>query len=312
MSANGKLSSGDGERAPHCKIPAVSIRTEKDAKAKIDDGRLNDIKRADCADFLNQTADVSVDLAVLDPPYGMGKGGWDSFRNHEEFMRFTRGWIDALLPKIRVGGAVYIFNKPYNCAFILSHLVERGMTFQNWITWDKRDGIASTEKRFVPNQETLLFFTKGAPRVFNADAVRTPYDSPERMAHAQRKGILKNGKRWFPNPNGKLCGDVWHITSERHKRKVNGRTQKLAHGTVKPLEMIERIIKASSNPGDVVLDCFVGSGTTALAAKNLGRDFLCCDASPEYAELARQRLNGSAPTRTPEHERHSELPLHAN
>ena len=138
----------------------------------MNDDRLNDIKHANCADFLAQTADVSVDLAVLDPPYGMGKGEWDSFRDHAEFMCFTRGWIDALLPKIRAGGAVYIFNTPYNCAFILPHLVERGMIFQNWITWDKRDGIASAKSRFVPNQEALLFFTKGTPRVFNADAVR--------------------------------------------------------------------------------------------------------------------------------------------
>ena len=275
----------------------------------MNDHLLNKIARADCADFLAQVADGSVDLAVLDPPYGMSKGAWDSFRDHAEFMRFTRGWIDALLPKIRRGGAVYIFNTPYNCAFILSHLVERGMTFQNWITWDKRDGIASAKSRFVPGQEALLFFTQGPPRVFNADAVRLPYDSTSRIAHAARVGIPKNGKRWFPNPNGKLCGDVWHITSERHKRKVNGKTQTLGHCTVKPLEMIERIIKASSAPGDAVLDCFVGSGTTALAARNLGRNFLCCDADAEHAELARRRLDGIAPTRAPEDGRHSGLSL---
>ena len=275
----------------------------------MNDRLLNKIACADCADFLAQVADGSVDLAVLDPPYGMNKGEWDSFRDHAEFMRFTRGWIDALLPKLRRGGAAYIFNTPYNCAFILSHLVERGMTFQNWITWDKRDGIASAKSRFVPGQEALLFFSKGDPRVFNADAVRLPYDSTSRIAHAARAGILKNGKRWFPNPNGKLCGDVWRITSERHKRKVNGKTQALGHCTVKPLEMIERIVKASSGPGDVVLDCFVGSGTAALAARNLGRNFLCCDADAKHAELARRRLNGIAPARAREDERHSELSL---
>lgn len=273
------------------------------------DARLNTVICADCADFLARTADGYVDLAVLDPPYGMSKGGWDSFRDHAAFMRFTRGWIDALLPKIRSGGAVYIFNTPYNCAFILSHLAERGMTFRNWITWDKRDGIASAKTRFVPNQETLLFFTKGEPRVFNADAVRLPYDSADRIAHASRVGIPKNGKRWFPNPNGKLCGDVWRVASERHKCKVNGKTRALGHCTVKPLEMIERVVKASSNPGDVVLDCFVGSGTTALAARNLGRDFLCCDADSQYAELARRRLAGIAPVRAREDERHPELSL---
>ena len=273
-------------------------RSEIDEKGatKINNSELlNKIARADCMDFLAQTADDSVDLAVLDPPYGMGKGEWDSFRSHAEFMRFTRNWIGALLPKIRDGGAVYIFNTPYNCAFILSHLAECGMTFQNWITWDKRDGVASAKRRFVPNQEALLFFTKGRARVFNADAVRLPYDSPGRIAHASRMGIPKNGKRWFPNPGGKLCGDVWRITSERHKRKVNGKTRTLGHCTVKPLEMIERIIKASSNPGDVVLDCFVGSGTTALAARGLGRNFLCCDSSPAYAKMAAERLGESAP-----------------
>ena len=61
-----------------------------------------------------------------------------------------------------------------------------------------------------------------------------------------KKGILKNGKRWFPNPKGKACGEVWHITSERHKSKSNGKVQKMEHLTPKPSDLIERIIKASS------------------------------------------------------------------
>ncbi|MBM4159444.1 MAG: site-specific DNA-methyltransferase, partial [Ignavibacteria bacterium] len=105
------------------------------------------------------------------------------------------------------------------------------------------------------------------------------------------KGILKNGKRWFPNPKGKLCGDIWHITSERHKNKINGRTPKMPHLTPKPLELVERIIKASSVTGDIILDCFVGYGTTAMAAKKLGRNFICCDSNKQYVDLARQNLN---------------------
>jgi len=66
---------------------------------------------------------------------------------------------------------------------------------------------------------------------------------------------------------------VWHIASERHKNKINGKTPKMPHITPKPLELVERIIKASSNAGDLVLDCFVGSGTTAIAAKKLKRNF---------------------------------------
>ena len=119
-----------------------------------------------------------------------------------------------------------------------------------------------------------------------------PYESTERIKHAQTKGILKNGKRWFPNPNGKLCPDVWHIVSERHKQKVNGKIMKSFHKTVKPTDMIERIVKASSNEDDLVLDCFVGSGTTALVCKKLKRNFIGCDNNSDYINTFQHLLEG--------------------
>ena len=77
--------------------------------------------------------------------------------------------------------------------------------------------MSCTKTRFANGQETILFFTKSKRYTFNANDIRVPYESTERMKHAAVKGILKNGKRWFPNPEGRLCGEVWHITSERHK-----------------------------------------------------------------------------------------------
>ena len=251
---------------------------------------LNNIVVSDCFDFIASTEHGCIDLALLDPPYFLNKGEWDTFASEEDFFEFTFSWIDALLPKIKKGGSLYIFNTPYNSAFILKYLVEKGFLFQNWITWDKRDGFSHTRKKFIPNQETVVFFSNGEPNTFNADSVRVAYESSERIAHAAKKGILKNGKRWFPNPNGKLCGDVWHMPSERHKNKVNGRVQKMKHATPKPLDMIKRIIKASSEEGDVVFDCFVGSGTTALASKMLNRNFLCADRDKEFVEMAKSRL----------------------
>ena len=250
----------------------------------------NKIYQMDCFDFLNAVDDDVVDLAVIDPPYNMSKASWDTFKTQKEFFDFTFHWIDALIPKFKENGSLYIFNTPYNSAFILSHLISKGLDFQNWITWDKRDGMSNARRRFGNGQETILFFTKGKKHTFNYDDVRVPYDSSERIEHATRKGIIKNGKRWFPNPNGKLCGEVWHITSERHKNKVNGKVRKMNHITPKPLDLVERIIKASSNPGDIVLDCFVGSGTTAVAARKLQRNFLCCELEKEYVQVARNRL----------------------
>jgi site-specific DNA-methyltransferase (adenine-specific) len=148
----------------------------------------------------------------------------------------------------------------------------------------------SSKKRYTHGQETILFMTRSDKYTFNADDIRVPYESTERIASAQKTGLLKNGKRWYPNPNGRLCGEVWHITSERHKQKVNGKVSKLGHSTPKPTEMIERMIKASSNAGDLVLDCFVGSGTTAVCSKRLGRNYICSDSNLEYVELTNRKL----------------------
>lgn len=244
----------------------------------------------DCLEFLSILKDGSVDLAVVDPPYNLKVDDWDAFESHDEFLRFTFRWIDALIPKLKDTGSLYVFNTPFNSAFILQHLYARNLVFQNWITWDKRDGMSYSKTRYANGQETILFFTKSRKHTFNSDDIRVPYESTERIEHAKTKGILKNNRRWFPNPNGRLCGEIWHIASDRHKRKVNGRVQKPLHKTIKPTHMIERIIRASSNEDDLVVDCFVGSGTTALVCKYLKRNFIGCDSSSVYTTMAERRL----------------------
>ncbi len=253
---------------------------------------INKIYHSDAIKFLKNVEDNSIDLAIIDPPYNMKKADWDTFKNQQDFLDFTYKWIDELLPKLSKTGSLYIFNTPYNSAFILQHLVSQGLEFQNWITWDKRDGFNSSTKRYTHGQETILFFTVSKNYTFNADAIRVPYESSERITAAKTKGILKNGKRWFPNELGRLCSEVWHISSERHTNKVNGKVQKLDHLTPKPLEMINRMVLASSNAGDLVLDCFIGSGTTAVSAKLNGRNFIGCEADDEYVKIARRRLRG--------------------
>ncbi len=244
----------------------------------------------DVCDFLkNQVADNSVDLAVIDPPYNMKKANWDTFKSHSHFLDFTFNWIDLLIPKLRHASSLYIFNTPFNSAYIFQCLVEKKMTFRNWIIWDKQDGISAPKRKYVNGTETILFFTRGR-YTFNFDDIREPYKSTERIKHAAKKGILKNGKRWYPNTDGRLCSEVWRFSSERHKRKVNGKLQKMDHLTPKPLDMIERIIKASSNEGDLILDCFMGSGTTALACRNLNRDFIGCEKNKKYYELCIQNI----------------------
>jgi len=252
--------------------------------------KINEIYNLDCFDFLDQIDNEVIDLAIIDPPYNLHKAKWDIFNSEKDFFDFTFRWIDALIPKLKSNGSLYIFNTPYNSAFILAYLVKKRLFFQNWITWDKRDGLSSGKHKYSNGQETILFFTKGKDHIFNYNNIRLPYESTDRIAHAKIKGILKNGKRWFPNPSGKLCGEVWHITSERHKNKINGKTPKMPHITPKPLELVERIVRASSKTGDLILDCFVGSGTTAIVSKRLNRNYICSDNNKNYVKLAKNNL----------------------
>lgn len=251
----------------------------------------NKIYNLDVFDFLNnKVSNESVDLIVTDPPYNLKKAEWDTFKSEKEFFDWTFAWIDKAIEKLKKNGSIYIFNTPYNSAFILQHLVSKGLIFQNWITWDKRDGLGSAKRKYSNGQETILFFTNGKQHTFNYNDIRVPYESSSRIAHAAKKGILKNGKRWFPNPNGRLCGEVWHFSSQRHKEKINGKTQKLPHLTPKPIDLIERIIKASSNENDLVMDMFLGSGTTAIACNKLNRNFIGNELNKEYFNLALQKL----------------------
>lgn len=263
--------------------------------------KLNEIHEMDCVDFLTKMSDqgICTDLIIADPPYNMGKASWDKeYPGYNGYFSFMCQWMDLLHDVSSPGTSLYVFNTPYNCALMIEHLEGAGFTFQNWLTWDKRDGQGGSTKRYTRRQESILFMTVGDDYTFNADNIRIPYESTDRIAHAAKSGIVKNGKRWYPNPNGRLCGDVWHITSQRHKTKVKGRIVKPKHVTPKPRDMIERMVKASSNEGDLVLDLFSGTGVTSIVAKSLNRNYIGCDFTSEYVGYARQQLEAETVTKT--------------
>jgi len=252
---------------------------------------LNTIHHLTCFDFLKQVDDDSVDLVVTDPPYNMSKGDWDTFHSHVDFMEWTCKWLDEVIRTLKSTGSLYVFNTPYNSAFIFHHLLKRGLIFQNWITWDKKDGHVAGNRRFPRKSETILFFTKSEENAFNVSMAYEPYLEIARMRSAMKTGLKSaDGKLWFPNPNGARVRDVWHFPSAKHADRTRGKVNKQFHPTQKPVEMIKRIIAISSNEGDVVLDCFVGSGTTAVAAFQLGRNYLCADGDASFVEFARERV----------------------
>lgn len=254
--------------------------------------KINKIYCDDIFNFLKKIPKKSIDLCIADPPYNIKISKWDVFNSEKEYFTFMKKWIKLLLPRMKDTGSIYIFNNQYNSAMLLSTLINKGWKLNNWITWFKKDGFHPTKTKYISNQETITFFSKKDQKnTFNFNNIRIPYLSKKRFDSAKQSGLIgKNGKSWFPNPNGKLCPDVWEFSSDRHNNKKNGKIQKCIHPTPKPEKMIERIILASSNENDLVLDLFSGTGTTSYVAKKYNRNYIGCDNNEKYVNYSIERL----------------------
>ena len=152
---------------------------------------INKIYNGDVFEFLDILPDDIFDLAIIDPPYNLKVDEWDIFSSEDEFLSFSFLWIEKMLKKLKKTASFYIFNTPYNSALFLNFLKDKAI-FQNFITWYKKDGMSASKKRFNNNQESILFFTMGKNYYFDCESIRIPYLSTDRMAHAAKKGILKN------------------------------------------------------------------------------------------------------------------------
>jgi len=246
----------------------------------------NKLYQMDAVDFLTKFPRGSIDLIITDPPYAMNKANWDSFGSFTDFLKFTQKWLIQCERTLKEGGSIYVFNTPFNSAYILQMLADLNLNYRNWITWNKRDGRSPQTRSFANEQETILFFTKGDNHTFNIE--RVPYDYPRPTGRLKEAGNPEGG-RYEINPEGKKCPDVWHYTSDRNIK--NGLLKKRDHLTPKPVALIERIILASSNKGDLVVDCFLGSGTTAWVAESLDRAFIGCDIDLSHAKKRMKNWN---------------------
>ena len=129
--------------------------------------------------FLESLPNNYADLAIIDPPYNLKVAEWDKFKSEKDFLDFSFAWIDLMLQKMKPNGSFYIFNTPYHCALFL-HYLQGKAAFQNFITWYKKDGLSYTKKRFVNNQESILFYTMDSVHYyFDCDSVRIPYESTQ-------------------------------------------------------------------------------------------------------------------------------------
>jgi hypothetical protein len=225
----------------------------------------------DVLDRIKEIEDESVDLIVTDPPYNLNKNYGNTKDNlfHNDYIEFTRKWVKEAHRVLKKDGTIYIFMGMRYISYLYIILEEElGMKFNSWITWYYTQGIGK-KKGFSPRHDDILMFNKSDKFKFNLDDVRVP----------------QKYYRSINNMRGANPGNVWEFS---HIHYCNGNRKK--HPTQKPEALFERMILASSDKGDTVLDCFLGSGTSARVCQQLDRNFIGIELNEEYMNIAKERL----------------------
>ena len=260
-----------------------------------------------CGDNLPRLAEYPaecVDLIYLDPPFFSNRhyeviwGDEAEVRSFEDrweggihvYVNWMRERVVELHRVLRPTGSIYL-----HCDWHAGHYLKVMMDevfgsarFQNEIIWYYRGGGVSPT-RWGRRHDALLFYTKGRDWTFNVDPVRTAYSESVMESPSSRYDKSYRGDRVYsgyrPNPLGKHPDDVWPI----QPLMPSDKTERLGYPTQKPEALLERVIEASSNRGDVVLDPFCGCGTTIAVAERLGRNWIGIDISPTAVGLMRRR-----------------------
>jgi site-specific DNA-methyltransferase (adenine-specific) len=231
---------------------------------------------------VERVADASVDLVIADPPYGLGKDyGNDSDRlGAREYLAWSRRWIDAVLPKLKANGSLYVFLTWQHSPEVFSYLKTR-MAMVNEIIWDRRvPSMGGSTRKFSSVHDNIGYFAMSRDYYFDLDAVRIPYDAATKKARSRSIFV---GAKWLEvgyNPK-----DVWSV-SRLHRQHG----EREDHPTQKPLEIIERMVLASCPEGGTVLDPFMGSGTSAAAAVRHQRNFVGFELNPGYFAIVERRV----------------------
>lgn len=254
-----------------------------------------------CSDnqrFLPTIPEGAVDLVVTSPPYNLGKL-YELRTSTEEYVEGQRATIEACLRTLAPTGSIcwqvgnYVENGAIVPLDILLHplFAQLGLVLRNRIIWTFGHGLHS-KRRFSGRYETVMWFTRPDDYFFDLDAVRVPQKYPGKRHFKGPKAGEYSG-----HPLGKNPGDVWEIPNVKanHVEKTN-------HQCQFPIALVQRLVRALTPDDGVVLDPYLGVGSAACAAVLEGRQAVGCELDPEYAEVARSRveqaLDGSLPYRS--------------
>ncbi len=246
---------------------------------------LNQVLAGDCVEVMNALPEASVDLIFADPPYNLQLKGqlhrpdnsqvdavddaWDQFSSFAVYDRFTRDWLKAARRLLKPNGAIWAIGSYHNVFRVGAALQDEGFWVLNDVVWRKSNPMPNFRgKRLTNAHETLIWASRGegAKYTFNYEALK-----------AMNDGIQMRSDWVLP-----IC------TGHERLKDANGDK---AHPTQKPEALLHRVLVGTTNPGDVVLDPFFGTGTTGAVAKMLGRDFIGIEREQNYRDVAERRLS---------------------
>jgi adenine-specific DNA-methyltransferase len=245
----------------------------------------NDVRivAGDCLQALTSIPDESIDLVFADPPYNIGKRFCefkDSWSSDEEYAQWCHRWLALAIQKLRPTGSLYVMSSTQAMPYLDLWLRER-LTVISRIVWHYDSSGVQARKHYGSLYEPILFCVKDAKAyTFNAAAIEV-----EARTGAVRK--LIDYRKTIPSPyrDTKVPGNTWYIPRVRYRMP-----EYEDHPSQKPEALLERIIKASSNPGDTVLDPFAGTFTTCAVARRLGRRAIGIESQSEYVKIGLRRL----------------------
>lgn len=299
LSLAGSFVFSDQQKGINKTIPSMP----KIKKSQNKPWEFNKLFCGDNLDILKTIENESVDLIYIDPPFFTHKAYEVIWGDEAEVRSFEDRWeggiehyISWMKPRVqelyrilKPTGSFYLHCDWHANAHIRIMLdgIFGDDHFQNEIIWYYRGGGVSKE-RFGRRHDSVFFYAKGEKWTFNADAVRIPY-SEETLERLQYKARSFRGEKVYEtyeaNPLGKFPDDVWIMQPIMPSSK-----ERLGYPTQKPEKLLERVMQASSNKGDVVLDAFCGCGTTLAVGQQLGRHWIGIDISPTAVKLIERRL----------------------
>ncbi|MEM9575484.1 MAG: site-specific DNA-methyltransferase [Pseudomonadota bacterium] len=245
---------------------------------------LNTIIDGDCIEVMNSLPEASVDLIFADPPYNLQLKGdlhrpdnsrvdavddaWDQFSSFKAYDDFTRAWLKAARRILKPDGAIWVIGSYHNIFRVGAALQDQGYWILNDVVWRKSNPMPNFRgKRFTNAHETMIWAGRDetSKYTFNYEALK-----------ALNEGIQMRSDWVLP-----IC------TGHERLKDENGEK---AHPTQKPESLLHRVLVGATNPGDVILDPFFGTGTTGAVAKMLGRDFIGIEREAAYRKVAEKRI----------------------